>query len=282
MSGGISEIMVKERVIKPHSGLVGINFAELWRYRELFGFLAWRNILIHYKQTSVGIVWAFIRPLATMVVFTVIFGRVAKLPSDGIPYPLLTLAALLPWQFFANSLSQSSNSLVANPSLISKIYFPRLIIPTSAVLSSVIDFLISFVIFIGLMAWYRYIPTLAVFWLPAFFILAMVSSLGIGMWFSALNVEYRDVQHAVPFMVQLGLYVSPVGFSSSVVPQKWRLLYSLNPIAGVIDGFRWSLLGQKVPLYYNGLLLSIGVAILFLVTGAFYFKRMERTFADVI
>jgi lipopolysaccharide transport system permease protein len=200
----------------------------------LFG-MAWRNVLVHYKQTAVGIVWAFIRPLLTMVVFTVIFGKVAKLPSDGIPYPILTFAALLPWQFFSNSLTQSSNSLIANPNLISKIYFPRLIIPSSAVLSSVIDFLISFSLFIGLMFWYRTVPTLAVLWLPLFFLLALVCSLGMGMWFSALNVEYRDVQHAVPFMVQLGLYVSPVGFSSSIIPEKWRLLYSLNPMAGVID-----------------------------------------------
>lgn len=271
-----------ERVIKAKKGLVGVDFAELWRYRELFLFLAWRNVLVHYKQTAVGIVWAFIRPLLTMVVFTVIFGKVAKLPSDGIPYPILTFAALLPWQFFSNSLTQSSNSLISNPNLISKIYFPRLIIPSSAVLSSVIDFLISFALFIVLMFWYHTVPTLAVLWLPLFFLLALVCSLGMGMWFSALNVEYRDVQHAVPFLVQLGLYVSPVGFSSSIIPEKWRLLYCLNPMAGVIDGFRWALLGQKVPLYQDGLLLSIAVALFMLLTGTLYFRKMERTFADVI
>jgi lipopolysaccharide transport system permease protein len=274
--------MIEERVIKPKSGFVAIDFNEIWRYRELFCFLAWRDILVRYKQTAIGIAWAVIRPIVTMIIFTVIFGKLAKLPSDGIPYPILTFTALLPWQFFANALSESSSSVVANANMISKIYFPRLIIPGSTVISGLVDFLLSFIILLVLMAWYEVVPTLAVLWLPLFFLLALFSSLGIGLWFSALNVEYRDVRYIVPFLVQFGLYVSPVGFSSSVIPGKWRWLYSLNPMVGVIDGFRWSLLGERVPLYMPGLLLSSLMVLIILISGAYYFRKMERTFADVI
>ena len=273
---------MEERIIKPRKGLITIDFAELWRYRELFGFLAWRDILIRYKQTAIGIIWAIIRPVLTMVVFTVIFGKIAKLPSDGIPYPILTFAALLPWQFFASSLTQCSNSLVSRVNMISKIYFPRLIIPFSSVITELVDFLISFLILIAMMLWYHVIPTVEVLWLPLFFLLAFCSAIGIGLWSSALNVEYRDVGHVIPFVVQMGLYISPVGFSSSVVPPKWRLIYSLNPMVGVIDGFRWCLLGQKVPLYFPGLILSSIMVLVVLITGALNFKRMERTFADII
>ena len=270
------------RVIRPRKGLARIDFAELWRYRELFGFLTWRDILVRYKQTAIGIAWAVVRPVLTMVVFTVIFGRWAKLPSGGVPYPILTFAALLPWQFFANSLTESSNSVVASSSMISKIYFPRLIIPFAAVVSGVVEFLISCVILAGLMIWYQIPVTAAIFWLPLFLLLALLCALGIGLWFSALNVEYRDVRYIVPFLVQFGLYVSPVGFSSAIVPAKWRLLYSLNPMVGVIDGFRWALLGMKNTLYLPGLYLSIFMVMALFVSGVFYFKRMERSFADII
>lgn len=271
-----------ERVIRPRKGLAKIDFAELWRYRELFGFLTWRDILVRYKQTAIGIAWAVVRPVLTMVVFTVIFGRWAKLPSGGVPYPILTFAALLPWQFFANSLTESSNSVVASSSMISKIYFPRLIIPFAAVVSGAVEFLISCVILAGLMIWYRIPVTVAILWIPLFLLLALLCALGIGLWFSALNVEYRDVRYIVPFLVQFGLYVSPVGFSSAIVPAKWRLLYSLNPMVGVIDGFRWALLGMKNTLYLPGLYLSIFMVLILFVSGVFYFKRMERSFADII
>jgi lipopolysaccharide transport system permease protein len=271
-----------ERVIHPRKGLARIDFAELWRYRELFGFLTWRDILVRYKQTVIGVAWAVIRPLLTMVVFTVIFGRLANLPSGGVPYPILTFAALLPWQFFANSLAESSNSVVANSNMISKIYFPRLIIPFAAVVSGAVEFLISCVILAGLMIWYQIPVTAAILWLPIFLLLALLCALGIGLWFSALNVEYRDIRYIVPFLVQFGLYVSPVGFSSTIVPAKWRLLYSLNPMVGVIDGFRWALLGVKNTLYLPGLYLSILMVLILFISGVFYFKRMERTFADII
>lgn len=282
MDGDLEQKFQKERVIKAKSGLVGIDFAELWDYRELFLFMAWRDILVRYKQTGVGIAWAVIRPLMMMVVFTLIFGKAANLPSDGLPYPLLTLVALLPWQFFSQSLTQSSNSLVVNANMISKVYFPRLITPGSVILANVVDFLISFILLAVMMVYYKFIPTAAILTLPFFFLLAFFASLGLSMWLSALNVEYRDVRHAVPFMVQFGLFMSPVGFSSSIIPEKWRLLYSLNPMVGVIDGFRWAILGQKVPLDYQGLILSSLIVMLLVVSGAFYFRKMERTFADVI
>ena len=277
---------IQERVIKARQGLIGINFTELWQYRELFLFMTWRNVLIRYKQTVIGIAWAVIRPVLMMLVFTLIFGKVANLPSDGVPYPILTFVALLPWQFFANSVSESSSSLIASPALISKIYFPRLIIPSASAMSGIVDFIVSFTVFIGLMVWYRFVPTLNVLWLPLFFLLALMSSLGISLWFSAMNVKYRDVRHAVPFLVQLGLFVSPVAYTSSVlssrIPEKWQLIYWLNPMAGVIDGFRWALLGTNIALNYHGLALSAGMALVLLVTGAIYFRNMEKTFADVI
>jgi len=277
-----SNPILKERIIRPKRGLVGIDFAELWRYRELFLFLTWRNIIIRYKQTAIGIVWAFIRPVMMMIVFSIIFGKIAKLPSDGLPYPILTFTALLPWQFFSSSLTRGSASVIGSSNMVSKIYFPRLVIPSTEVSAAMVDFLISFVILIGLMFYYRVVPTVQVFWLPLFFLLALFSSFGISLWFSALNVKYRDVQQAVPFLVQFGLYISPVAFSTSVVPERFRFLYSLNPMVGVIDGFRWALLGQKVSLYYPGLALSSAMVLIILVSGAFYFKKMERTFADII
>lgn len=260
----------------------GQYWRDLWRYRELFYFLAWRDILVRYKQTAIGVAWALIRPFLTMVVFTVVFGKLAKLPSDGVPYPILVFAAMLPWQFFANALSECSNSLISNANLISKVYFPRLIVPTSAVIVSFVDFLISGMILLGLMAWFNFVPTWRVITLPLFIAIAIAAAIGAGLWFAALNVEYRDFRYVVPFVVQFGLYISPVGFSSSVVPERWRLLYSLNPMVGVIDGFRWAILGRNSVIYLPGFLLSLGLVGLMLITGIWYFRRMERTFADVI
>ncbi|RAM50354.1 ABC transporter permease [Mastigocladus laminosus UU774] len=255
---------------------------DIWRYRELLYFLAWRDILVRYKQTAIGIAWALIRPFLTMVVFTVVFGNLAKLPSEGAPYPILVFSAMLPWQFFANALSESSNSLINNANLVSKVYFPRLIVPISAVVVSFVDFMISGMILLGLMAWYNFVPNWRILTLPVFILIAFAASIGVGLWLAALNVEYRDFRYIVPFIVQFGLYISPVGFSSSVVPSQWRLLYSLNPMVGVIDGFRWAILGGNSQIYLPGFTLSVGLVALLLVTGIWYFRKMERTFADVI
>jgi lipopolysaccharide transport system permease protein len=255
---------------------------DLWRYRELFYFLAWRDILVRYKQTAIGIAWALIRPFLTMVVFTIVFGNLAKLPSEGVPYPILVFSGMLPWQFFANALSECSNSLISNSNLISKVYFPRLIVPVSAVVVSFVDFMISGIILLGLMAWYNYVPSWRILMLPGFVAIAFLASMGAGLWLAALNVKYRDFRYIVPFIVQFGLYISPVGFSSSIVPEQWRAIYALNPMVGVIDGFRWSILGGQSKLDWHGFLLSLVLVILILVTGIAYFRKMERTFADVI
>jgi lipopolysaccharide transport system permease protein len=256
---------------------------DLWRYRELFYFLAWRDILVRYKQTVIGVGWAVIRPFLTTVVFTVVFSHFAKLPSPGrTPYPLLVMAAVLPWQFFSTSLSECSNSLISNANLISKIYFPRLIVPAGSVITSFVDFLITLGLMAAMMIWYGFAPDWRLLLLPAFIILAFGASFGIGLWLCALNVEYRDFRFVVPFIVQFGLYVSPVGFSSSVVPAKWRLLYSLNPMVGVIDGFRWALLRGEPPLSFSTLGTSIFVTFIICAGGIWYFRKMERTFADVI
>ncbi|PLZ91734.1 phosphate ABC transporter permease [Fischerella muscicola CCMEE 5323] len=255
---------------------------DIWRYRELMYFLAWRDILVRYKQTAIGIAWALIRPFLTMVVFTVVFGGLAKLPSGGVPYPILVFAAMLPWQFFANALSESSNSLISNANLVSKVYFPRLIVPISAVVVSFVDFMVSGMILLGLMAWYNYVPDWRILTLPIFILIAFAAAVGAGLWLAALNVEYRDFRYIVPFIVQFGLYISPVGFTSSVVPPQWRLLYSLNPMVGVIDGFRWAILGGDSQIYLPGFTLSVGLVALLLLTGIWYFRKMERTFADVI
>ncbi|BAQ65234.1 ABC transporter permease [Geminocystis sp. NIES-3709] len=255
---------------------------DIWKYRELFYFLAWRDILVRYKQTAIGIAWALIRPFLTMVVFSIIFGKLAQLPSEGVPYPILVFAGMLPWQFFANSLSESSNSLISNSNLISKVYFPRLIVPTSAVVVSFVDFMISGMILIGLMAWYNFVPTWRILTLPIFILIAFAVSMGAGLWLSALNVQYRDFRYVVPFIVQFGLYVSPVGFTSNIVPEKWRLLYSLNPMVGVIDGFRWAILGGEYQLHLVGFFVSLFLVVFLLVSGIQFFRKMERTFADVI
>lgn len=256
---------------------------DLWNYRELFYTLAWRDISVRYKQTFIGFAWALIRPFLTMVVFTIVFGKLAGLPTEGnAPYPILVFSALLPWQFFSSALSECSNSLIVNANMLSKVYFPRLVIPTSAVIVSFVDFLISGIILLGLMTWFNFVPSWRIVTLPVFIAIAFAASMGAGLWLAALNVEYRDFRYVVPFLVQFGLYISPVGFSSSVVPQQWRLLYSLNPMVGVIDGFRWAILGQESVIYWPGFWLSLGIVGLVLVTGIWYFRKMERTFADVI
>lgn len=258
---------------------------DLWRYRELFYFLSWRDILVRYKQTVIGIAWALIRPFLTMVVFTVVFGQLAKLPSEGAPYPILVFAAMLPWQFFASALSECSNSLISNANLISKVYFPRLIVPASAVIVSFVDFLVSGMILLALMAWYNFVPSWRILTLPVFIGIAFAASMGAGLWFAALNVKYRDFRYIVPFIVQFGVYISPVGFSSSVVYQRfpqWVWIYSLNPMVGVIDGFRWAILGGESNLYLPGFTLSLGLVALLFITGVWYFRKVERTFADVI
>lgn len=255
---------------------------DLWRFRELFYVLAWRDISVRYKQTVVGVLWALIQPFLTMIVFTIIFSKLAKMPSPGVPYPLLVFAGMLPWQFFANSLSGASQSLVSNANLISKVYFPRLVIPTSAVVTALADFMISFVLMIGTMAWFHYCPPWQIVTLPLFIVLALLTALGPGLLLTALNVEYRDFRYIIPFIVQFGLYVSPVGFSSAIVPEKWRLLYALNPMVGVIDGFRWCLLGGDNHIDPVGFALSLGVTASLLGVGIWYFRKTERTFADVI
>ena len=256
---------------------------DLWRYRELFQVLAWRDVAVRYKQTYIGVAWAVIRPFLTMVVFTVIFGKVAKLPApSAVPYALLVFAGMLPWQFFATALGEASNSLIGNANLISKVYFPRLIVPTATVVVALVDLLISFVILAGMMLWYRFIPGWQLLLLPVFVLLAFVASLGPSLWITALNVKYRDFRYIIPFLVQFGLYVSPVGFSSGVVPEKWRLLYALNPMVGVIDGFRWCILGGRAPLDMTSFGIGLAVIVFFLWLGIRKFRQMEKSFADLI
>ena len=255
---------------------------DLWRYRELFYFLAWRDILVRYKQTAIGLAWALIRPFLTMLVFVFVFSKLAKLPSEGAPYAILVFAALLPWQFFANAFTEAGNSLISNANMISKVYFPRLVVPASAVIVSFVDFLISGIILAGLMIWYGFVPEWRILTLPLFIIVAFLAAMGAGLWTTALNVKYRDFRYIIPFVVQFGLYVSPVGFSSGIVPEQWRLLYSLNPMVGVIDGFRWAILGGNTQLYWPGFLLSLFLVVVILTTGIVYFRKTEKTFADVI
>jgi lipopolysaccharide transport system permease protein len=256
---------------------------DLRQYRELFRVLAWRDIVVRYKQTVIGAAWALIRPFLTMVVFTLVFGKLAKLPSDGaVPYALMVFAGMLPWSFFSTALVDASNSIVGNANLISKVYFPRLIVPIAAVMVAFVDFLISFAILVALMIWYRFVPGWQVVLLPVFAAIVFLTSLGIGVWITALNVKYRDFRYIIPFIVQLGLYVSPVGFSSSIIPDQWRVAYSLNPLVGVIDGFRWCLLGGESQLYLPGLGISVGVTSFFLWQGIRQFRKMEKSFADLV
>jgi lipopolysaccharide transport system permease protein len=273
---------MSETIIEP--GRAERNYwRDLWRYRELFYFLAWRDILVRYKQTVIGVAWAVIRPFLTMVVFTIVFSRIAKLPAPGaVPYALLVMAAMLPWQFFSTALSESSGSLIGNANLISKIYFPRLIVPAGAVITSFVDFLITLAMMAVMMLWYRFLPDWRLLLLPAFTAQAFGAAFGAGLWLCALNVKYRDFRYIVPFIVQFGLYISPVGFSSAIVPEKWKILYALNPMVGVIDGFRWSLLRGQSPLSLSALLSSLSITIVLCFSGIWYFRKTEKTFADVI
>jgi lipopolysaccharide transport system permease protein len=273
----MSEIIIEPNRREHH------YWMDIWYYRELFQVLARRDLSVRYKQTVIGAGWALLRPILTVSVFTIVFGRIAGLPSDGAtPYALMVFAGNLPWTFFSTGLSEASNSLISNANLISKVYFPRLIVPTATIAVALVDFFIGFLMLLALMAWYQFLPSGQIVLLPIFILMAIVASIGPALWISALNVKYRDFRYIIPFIVQFGLYISPVGFSSSVVPEKWRLFYSLNPMVGVIDGFRWCILGSASPLYLPGLALSTAVAFFFLWFGIRQFRRMERTFADLI
>jgi lipopolysaccharide transport system permease protein len=260
---------------------VAVNLRELWEYRELLYFLTWRDVKVRYKQTALGAAWAIIQPFFTMVVFSLFFGRLAKMPSEGVPYPIFSYAALVPWSFFAHSLMNSSNSLVSSANLIKKVYFPRLAIPLATALSGVVDFVIAFVVLLGMMLYYGIAPTINALWLPAFVLLALVTSLGVGLWLSALNVQYRDVRYTLPFLTQVWLFSTPIAYPSSLIPEQWRALYGINPMAGVVDGFRWALLGTDTQ---PGLMIgvSVFVALAIFIGGLFYFRRMEKIFADVV
>ena len=268
-------------LIRPSRGWAALDLADLWQYRELIYFLTWRDIKVRYKQTVLGGAWAILQPFLTMVVFSVFFGRLAGIPSDGLPYPIFAYCALLPWQLFAHALTESSNSLVANERLITKVYFPRLVVPISAVLAGLLDFLVAFVVLIGMMMYYHIRPTAAVWTVPLFLLLAVGAALGVGLWLSALNVQYRDVRYTIPFLTQFWLFLTPVAYPSTIVPVSWRALYGLNPMAGVVEGFRWALLGKTEG---PGALLAVSVAItiVILIGGLYYFRRMEKTFADVV
>ena len=257
-------------------------WVDLWRYRELFYILAWRDIAVRYKQTIIGVLWAVIRPLLTMIIFVVVFGKIAKLPSEGVPYPIFVFAAMLPWTFFATAFADASSSLVGNSSLISKVYFPRLIIPAASVIVASVDFMISFVILIALMVWYQYWPDWHIVTLPLFLLLAFFAALGTGLFVASLNVKYRDFRFVIPFIVQLGLYITPVGFSSTIVPEQYQLFYHLNPMVAIVDGFRWAISGGKTAFNNTGLMLSISVITLICLVGIIHFRKTERTFADVI
>jgi len=280
-AGRLAKEQEREIIIRPEGGL-NRYWRDFWQYRDLLSFLTWRDVLARYKQTVLGVAWSLIRPIVTMVVFTLVFGKLAGLPSGDAPYPVLVYAALLPWQFFSVSVSESGNSLVNNANLITKVYFPRLIIPIGALAVGLVDFLVSVVVYAGLMAYYGFLPDWRIATVPLFLLLAIGVSLGFGLWFAALMVKYRDFRHILPFLVQVGLFLSPVGFNSAIVPEKWRILYSLNPMVGVIDGFRWALLRGTTPLYLPGVFLSVGLTSIVLWGGIRYFRRTEQAFADVI
>lgn len=268
------------KIIEPSKGWGNFKIGELWAYRELLYFLVWRDIKIRYKQTVLGVAWAIVQPLFTMMVFSFFFGKLVKIPSNDLPYPIFSYVALIPWTFFANGLSQTSNSLVNNANLISKVYFPRLIIPLSAVFSGLLDFVISMIVFLGIMPFFGIWPTLAIVWLFPLVLLMIAMSLGIGLWLSALNVQYRDVRYLAPFLTQLWLFITPVIYPSSLLSESWRALYGLNPMAGVVEGFRWALLGSSLP--GSMVAVSMITAIFILVSGAYYFRQMERIFADIV
>ncbi len=268
-------------VIRPSRGWIPINFRDLWSYRELLYFLTWRDIKVRYKQTAIGFAWAVIQPVFMMVAFSLFFGTLAKMPSENIPYPLFNYAAVLPWTLFASGITRSSNSLVQDANLIQKVYFPRLLMPLAGILSPLVDFAIAFLILIGLMLYFAYYPGVMMFWILPFLLLELMLALGIGLWLSAINVEYRDVIHAIPFLVQMGLFASPVVYPSTFVPERFQTAYGLiNPMAGIIEGFRWAILGTEPPSYL--LIASAAIILIVLISGAFYFRRREKAFADVV
>lgn len=267
--------------IEPSRGWVSLKLKELWEYRELLYFLCWREIKVRYKQTVLGAAWAVIQPFFTMIVFSIFFGKLAKIPSDGIPYPIFSYAALVPWTFFANGLGKASQSLVGGANLIKKVYFPRLSMPIANVLSGIVDFMLAFIMLIGMMFYFGIVPTVNVVWIPFLLLLALTTALGVSLWLSAMNVQFRDVQHVIPFITQLWLFATPIVYPSSLLPEPWRTLYGINPMAGVVEGFRWALLGTSTapgPM----LIVSALVALSLLISGAFYFRRLEKTFADVV
>ena len=268
-------------VVQPSKGWISLKLREIWQYRELLYFLTWRDIKVRYKQTVLGAAWAIIQPFFTMVIFSIFFGKLAKVPSDGIPYPIFAYAALVPWTFFANGLNQASNSLVGSANLIRKVYFPRMVIPISSVLSGAVDFFLAFAVLLGMMLFYGFAPTVNILWLPLFILLIFITALGVGLWLSALNVQFRDVRYTVPFLTQFWLFATPIAYPSSLLSEPWRTLYGINPMVGVVEGFRWALLGTDTapgPI----IIVSSLVAVTLLVGGAFYFRRIEKTFADVV
>jgi lipopolysaccharide transport system permease protein len=267
--------------IEPSKGWVSLKLHELWEYRELLYFLIWRDVKVRYRQTTLGVTWAVIQPFFTMVVFSLFFGKLARMPSDGIPYPLFSFAALVPWTFFANGLNKGSNSVVVSANLIRKVYFPRLAVPIASVLGGLIDFVLAFTVLLGMLLWYDRVPTVNVLWLPLFLLLAVVTSLGVALWLSALNVRFRDVHYIVPFLTQTWLFLTPIAYPSSLLPEPWRTLYGINPMAGVVEGFRWALVGTATA---PGPIITVSAlaALVLLVSGGLYFRRMEKTFADVV
>jgi lipopolysaccharide transport system permease protein len=268
-------------IIQPRRGILDLDLQAVWRYRELLYFLTWRDVKVRYKQTVIGAAWALMQPFMTMIIFTVIFGKFAQIPSDGFPYPIFAYSALLPWQFFSQAINRSGTSLVQSANLISKVYFPRLIVPLAAALGPLVDFAMAFIVLLGMMAWFHIAPTWGVFALPLFMLLALLTALAVCLFLSALNVKYRDVGHTIPFLVQLWMYASPVAYPINLIPEEWRLIYSLNPMVGVIEGFRWALLGKSSP-DFSVIMISILVVMILLFCGIVYFRQMERTFADVI
>lgn len=280
-NGSVTEAKIPEIIIEAGKG-GGHYWRDIWRYRELLFFLTWRDLLVRYKQTMLGLAWSWLKPLITMLVFTVVFGKLAKLPSGEVPYPIMVFAGLMPWLFFSNTVAEASNSLVANSHLISKVYFPRLIIPFSSIAVGIVDLLISSLLLVALMALYGHWPSWKVVVLPYFLFMAAVTSAGAGLWLAALNVKYRDVRYIVPFGLQIGMYVSPVGFASSIVPQKWQFIYSLNPMVGLIDGFRWALLNGNTSINSSSIVFSFVFPLILLFSGIWNFRKTEQTFADVI
>ena len=266
--------------IQPEKGWSALNLRDLWRYRELIYFMTWRDLKVRYKQTLLGASWAILRPFLTMIVFSIFFGNLAKVPSDGIPYPIFAYTALLPWELFASALSQASRSLVQNTNMVTKVYFPRMILPISSILAGVADFLIAFVVLIGMMIYYKITPTINVWTLPLFILLALITALGVGFWLAALNVLYRDINYVTPFLTQFWMFITPIAYGSSLIPENWRFLYAINPLSGVVDGFRWALLGNQQSAPGPTLILSSLIAVFLLISGMFYFRRMERQFAD--